>query len=113
MDEERLPQRNLISIPTGRGKRGPNQNGKKAYSELWENVVYKEEAGKTEFGGDWVSKVVVIRHRKTAYAYIHIQTFYKFCTSNAICKYSVAIYCISVQSKKVKFLSTLTRLMLR
>jgi hypothetical protein len=45
------------------------QDGKKAYLELWKNVVYKMETAMTDFVGDWVSKDVTMRHITT---YIHI-----------------------------------------
>jgi hypothetical protein len=48
------------------GKEGDEkQDGKKTYSELWKNVVYKMETGRTDFVGDWVSKDVAKRHRTT------------------------------------------------
>jgi hypothetical protein len=50
------------------GKEGDQkQDGKKAYLELWQNVVYETETGRTDFIGDWVSKDVAIRHRTTTY----------------------------------------------
>jgi hypothetical protein len=67
MDYERLPQKNLKA----RRKRGrSNQDGKKAYSERWKNVVYEMETGKTELLEDWVSKDAAIRHRTTN-TYLH------------------------------------------
>jgi hypothetical protein len=50
------------------GKGGDQkQDGKKVYSELGKNVVYKMETRKADFGGDWVSKKVAICHRTTTY----------------------------------------------
>jgi hypothetical protein len=51
------------------GKDGDQkQDGKKAYSERWKNVVCEMETGRTEFVGDWMLKDVAICHRTT---YIH------------------------------------------
>jgi hypothetical protein len=49
------------------------QDGKKAYSERWKNVVYEMETGGTDFVADSVPKDVAIRHRTTTYVrkYIH------------------------------------------
>jgi hypothetical protein len=75
MDGERLPQRILNRTPTGRKKEGDQkQDGKKAYSELWNNVVYEMETGRTDFFGDWVSKDVAIRCRTTTYIHTYIHT---------------------------------------
>jgi hypothetical protein len=59
MDKERLPQTILNWIPTGRRKMG-----KKTCLELWNNVVYEMETGRTDFVGDWVSKDVATRHKR-------------------------------------------------
>jgi hypothetical protein len=42
------------------------------------------------------------------YIVVYQQLFNKFCTFSAICKYSAAINCITVQHRKVLFPSTLT-----
>jgi hypothetical protein len=53
MDYKRLPKEILNRLSTGRKKRGDEkQDGKKAYSELWKNVVYELETEKTDLGGD-------------------------------------------------------------
>jgi hypothetical protein len=55
------------------GKKGDRkQDGMKAYSERWKDVIYKMETGRTDFVGDWVSKDVAIRHRMTIYIHTHI-----------------------------------------
>jgi hypothetical protein len=77
MDEERLPQQILNWIPTGRRKRErPKNDGNKAYSELWKDVVYEMETGMTDFIGDWELNDVVICHRTIAciHTYIHTHT---------------------------------------
>jgi hypothetical protein len=66
MDEERLLQKIYIWYLLEEGKEGDQkQDGKKAYSERCNNVVYEMETGRTDFFGDWVSKNVAIRHRTT------------------------------------------------
>jgi hypothetical protein len=55
MNEERLPHEILNWIPIGKRKRDQKQDGKKAYSELWKNVICEMDNGRTDFIGDWVS----------------------------------------------------------
>jgi hypothetical protein len=75
IDEDRLPKK-IHLIPTGKSKRGrPKTRRKKAYSELWKNVVSKMDTGRTDFVGDWVSKYVAIRHRTNTYIHTHIYTY--------------------------------------
>jgi hypothetical protein len=58
------------------GKEGDQkQDGKKAYLEVWKNVVSEMEAWRTDFVGDWVSKDVAIRHGTTTYIHTHMHIF--------------------------------------
>jgi hypothetical protein len=53
------------------------QDGKKAYSDRWKNVVYEKEAGRTDFVGDWVSKDIAIRHQTTTMHTMYIVTCFE------------------------------------
>jgi hypothetical protein len=71
MDEERLPLK-ILNCLLEEGKVNQKQDGKKAYSERWKNMVYEVETGRTDFFGVWVSKDVILRRTTTyIHTYIH------------------------------------------
>jgi hypothetical protein len=72
MAKDRLPQKTLHWIPTGRRKRGtPKTKWKEGILKAMEECSLQGGDWKIDFSEDWVSKDV-IRHRTTTYMHTYI-----------------------------------------